>query len=107
MDYALVVLVDEEFLFCERVWFQRDCELVGRFGWPWERIQLALMDAFAEIKGLLVSCCFSFGLRMQPRRLLYVVIAEDIMVEAVLYLPLVFGGSECRCIQPEGVVGTT
>lgn len=29
------------------------------------------------------------------------------MVEAVLCLPLVLGGSECGRIQPESVMGTT
>lgn len=62
VDDALVVLVDEVFLLCESVWFQRDCELVGWFSSPPERVQLALMDTFAEIKNLLVSCCFSSGL---------------------------------------------
>lgn len=107
VDDALVVLIEKIFLLCESVWFQRDCELVGRFGWPLERRELALVDTFAKIKGLLVSCCFGFGFWMQSCRLLYVVIAEDVVVEAVLGLPLVFSGSECRCIQPEGVMGTT
>lgn len=107
MDDALVVLVEEIFLPCESVWFQRDCELVSGFGWPGERREFALVDTFAEIKGLFVSCCFGFGLWMQSCRLFDVFVAEDVVVEAVLRLPLVFGGFECGCIQPEGVVGTT
>jgi hypothetical protein len=107
VDDTLVVLVEEVFLLCESVWVQCDCEFVGGLCWLLEIRELALVDTFAEIKGLLVSCCFGFGFWVQFCRLFDVFIAEYVVVEAVLGLPLVLGGFEGGCIQPEGVMGTT
>lgn len=105
MDDALVVLVDGVRLLCEVVRFERDRELVGGFGGSLQGAELGLVHALAEVEGLLIPRRLGFGLGVQPRRLFDVVIAEDVVVEAVLRLPLVLGGLEGVGIKAQGVVG--
>ena len=113
MYNALIVLKDGIFLFCKRIWFDCNLQLVcrkKRISWIGNRFRefaFTFMDSLHQIKFSIALSGLHAGQWMQSCCFFYIKFSENVLIESVHALALILSSTKISRVQPYRILSTT